>query len=160
MKWQTWDTMLDKIKDRENELRAIEEQWRDRKYEEQYELQTSHHQERMKMSEAIENEISRVLAVLFDPQNNSERRKLLDWLSPVDPSTNYNSARKKHGISTGDVSTIHSTICFVKSSDPTSSSGSRKDNAIFATWKEQPNSLLWLHGKGKGFTRIVSLFLR
>jgi hypothetical protein len=53
---------------------------------------------------------------------------ILNWLSVVDSSTNYNAARSKHEEGTGD--------WFLN--------GKR-----FEDWKTASNSVLWLHGKGK-----------
>jgi hypothetical protein len=53
------------------------------------------------------------------------RRDLRKWLSPPDPSTNHNIARKVHHEGTA--------IWFF-------------DGGIFQEWKSSP-SLLWIHGK-------------
>ncbi|PGH16886.1 hypothetical protein AJ80_05030 [Polytolypa hystricis UAMH7299] len=61
-----------------------------------------------------------------DSQSEERRKKILNWLSVTDPSTNYIAARSKHEVGTGD--------WFLN--------GSR-----FEKWKAAPNSVLWLHGK-------------
>jgi hypothetical protein len=62
-----------------------------------------------------------------DSQSEQRRKMILNWLSVVDPSANYNAARSKHEEGTGD--------WFLN--------GKR-----FEDWKTAPNSVLWLHGKG------------
>ncbi len=128
VKWTDWDNMLTEIKQQENALKAIEEQWRDMKHDEECKLHNDRHEQRMRGLSAIEDEVSRVCSIIMQAQNNNEREKLLKWLSSVDPSKNYNSARKSYALSTGD-------WLVEKSSD-------------FKNWEKAPNSLLWLHGKG------------
>jgi hypothetical protein len=128
VEWNAWDSMLAEINEQENFLKSIEEQWRDMKYEEECKLHNDRHQQRMRGLSAIEDEVSRVRSVIMQAQNNNEREKLLKWLSSVDPSKNYNSARERHALSTGD-------WLVEKSSD-------------FKNWEKGPNSLLWLKGQG------------
>jgi N-terminal domain of NWD NACHT-NTPase len=128
VKWNDWDKMLAEVEEQEQFLKSIEEQWRDMKYEEECRLFNDQHERRMAGLGAIEGEVSRVRSVILQVQNNNEREKLLNWLSSVDPSENYNSARASHASSTGD-------WLVEKSSD-------------FKNWETAPNSLLWLHGKG------------
>ena len=128
VKWNDWDSMLAEIKKQENALKSIEEQWRDMKYDEECKLHNDRHEQRIRRLSAIEDEVSRVRSVIMQAQNKNEQKKLLKWLSSVDPSKNYNSARESHALSTGD-------WLVEKSSD-------------FKNWEEAPNSLLWLYGKG------------
>jgi hypothetical protein len=129
VKWNDWDNMLAEIREQENILKCIEEQWRDMKYEEECKLHNDRHEQRMRGLSEIEDEVSRVRSVITQAQNNTEREKLLKWLSSVDPSKNYNSVRENYVLSTGD-------WLVEESSD-------------FRNWEEVPNSLLWLHGPGK-----------
>jgi hypothetical protein len=129
VKWNGWDNMLAEIKEQENILKCIEEQWRDMKYDEECKLHNHRHEQRMRGLNEIEDEVSRVRSVITQAQNNTEREKLLKWLSSVDPSKNYNSVRENYVLSTGD-------WLVEESSD-------------FRNWEEAPNSLLWLHGPGK-----------
>ena len=98
------------------------------KYDEECKLHNDRHEQRMRGLSEIEDEVSCVLSVIMQAQSDNEREKLLKWLSSVDPSKNYNSARESHALSTGD-------WLVEKSSD-------------FKNWEKAPNSLLWLHGKG------------
>lgn len=129
VKWNDWDNMLAEIKEQENILKSIEEQWRDMKYEEECKLHNDRHEQRLRRLGAIEDEVSRVRNVIMQAQNDKERERLLKWLSSVDPSKNYNSARERHALSTGD--------WLVEASSD------------FKNWKKAPNSLLWLHGRGR-----------
>jgi Cdc6-like AAA superfamily ATPase len=56
-------------------------------------------------------------------QRRTERHR---WLSPPEPSTNYNKAQQQHQEGTG--------TWFLQSDE-------------FATWKLEKNSFLWLHGR-------------
>jgi hypothetical protein len=128
VKWNDWDKMLADIEEQENAIKSTEEQWRDMKYDEECNLNATRHEQRMRGLSAIEEEVSRVRNVIMQAQKDNEREELLKWLSSVDPSTNYNSARRNHAESTSD-------WLVEKSSD-------------FKKWKSDPNSFLWLHGQG------------
>jgi hypothetical protein len=126
VKLHAWGGMLIEIKTQETALKSTEDQWRDMKYEEEYELQVSQHEQHMKRLCAIEEEVARVCNVIEQTQKDKERQKLLKLLFSVDPSSNYNSARRDHA---------HSTSQWLvnQSSD-------------FEKWEKDANSLLWLHG--------------
>lgn len=62
--------------------------------------------------------------------------KVTNWLSPPDPSTNFNKARKQHHQGTGQW---------------------LLDNDTYCAWKTEPNSFLWLNGvPGCGKTILSS----
>lgn len=61
-------------------------------------------------------------------QSDGKRKDILKWLTATDPSSNHISARSKHEKETGE--------WLLK--------GNR-----FESWKLDPNSVLWLHGKGE-----------
>jgi hypothetical protein len=90
VKWNDWEQMLEETKAQEATLRAIKEQWRDMTYQEECELQNERHKERIDKLSAIEDEVSRLSRVIKKVQDDVEREKLLQWLSAVDPSTEYN----------------------------------------------------------------------
>lgn len=76
------------------------------------------------------NQLVRLNKAFADTQLEAKRKKLLNWLMEVDssPWTNYNTAKGKR----------HAEI-----------SGWLVDKLeAFHKWKDSPNSLLWLHGKG------------
>ena len=67
---------------------------------------------------------------------DSLSQRIVTWLAAPDPSSNYNSAREKHHPDTG---------LWLLDSRP------------YLEWKDQPASLLWLHGKaGCGKTVLSS----
>jgi len=75
------------------------------------------------------NAISALSNAVEEAQKDKKRKELLDWLSKIDPSKNFNSAREKHESGTGDWLLVN--------------------NKDFELWKAVPNSLLWLNGKGE-----------
>ena len=129
IKRNPWDKMLDDIKEKEAELKSLEELWRDTRYHKQCNLQNQQYELRIQSLRTIEKEMSRVAELIRQARDDHERKALLEWLVTADPSTNYNSARQRHKATTGD-------WLVEKSID-------------FKTWKDTSNSLLWLHGKGK-----------
>jgi hypothetical protein len=78
--------------------------------------------------EGNKGNVSGLRKAIEDEQKDSKRKELLNWLTSIDPSKNYNSARDKHESCTGDWLV--------------------KGNKDFEHWKTAPNSLLWLNGKG------------
>lgn len=128
IKWTKWDELLADVKSQDVAFKSVEEQWRDVKYQEECELQESRHEERLAALNAAKVEISRVYQAILQTQNDHKRVALLEWLSTVDPSANYNTGRDKHEDSTGE--------WLVKSTE-------------FEDWKLSKSSLLWLHGKGR-----------
>ena len=144
VKWNDWDKLLTEILDQETVLKSIETQWRDVKVDEESRLQTTRygeackrevmlHEQRIESLRVIETEVSRLRDVVTSAQNHDERKELLRWLSSVDSSTNYNTARKTHAKTTGDWLLERS--------------------REFDAWKTDPSSLLWLHGQGPSFHR-------
>lgn len=128
VKRDDWDTMLAEIKKQDNIFKAVEEQWRDLKYDEECNLLNERHEQNMEELSAVQDEVSRVRRVILQVQQDSKRQRLLKWLASVDPSENYNSARARHVSSTGD--------WLVEA------------NRSFKKWEKASNSILWLHGKG------------
>lgn len=78
--------------------------------------------------------------VVKDLEFEQKREKIEHWLSPPNPSTNYNNALKQRHEGTG--------LWFLQSDK-------------FAKWKTQRNSLLWLYGiPGCGKTILSSTIIR
>jgi len=50
----------------------------------------------MKALNSIRKKISSLLEAVVATGQDNKRTELLNWLSSVDPSVNYNSAREKH----------------------------------------------------------------
>lgn len=135
VKWNDWDSMLAEIRGQETVLKSVEQQWRDMKIDEECKLLEDRHRQRMGGLRLIENEMSRLRGIIKDVQSSGERRDLLSWLSSVDFSTNYNSARHSHALSTGDWLV--------------------GKNVDFKHWANAPNSHLWLSGKGTACTSTL-----
>lgn len=75
---------------------------------------------------------------LNDMNTREERSKILNWLSGTDPSTNFNTARKKHEKDTGKW-LLHS--------------------EKFQSWKKTNGHIMWLYGipgAGKTILRFIS----
>ena len=121
--------MLEEIKTKEKDLTSMDELLRDTKYQEQCDEQNLQHKQRVKSLDAFAQEMIRLNTLVRKAQDDVEREKLLGWLSKVDPSTTYNSARRRHGHATSDWLV--------------------KEDTTFMKWVDEANSLLWLHGKGK-----------
>jgi hypothetical protein len=124
VKWDDWDKLLGQIHNQERRFAAIEALWRDSRYDEECSEVKKRHQESLHKL----GEISTDLSSMRGAQIEKNRQELLDWLSDVDPSEIYNTARDKHGAGTGEWLTMES--------------------EEFKAWKESPPSLLWLRGKG------------
>ena len=85
-----------------------------------------------RLSQAIKDDIARldddIAELQAGPKTflaDDRRRKIRQWLSPPDPSSNHNAACKKRQPTTG--------AWFFESLQ-------------FEEWKSSPNSFLWLHG--------------
>ncbi len=128
VKWDDWKEMLAEIKEQEGIFKSIGEQWRDMKYEEECKLNNERHEQKMRGIRAFQDEVSRLREVIEKAQADEERKRLLEWLFSVDPSTNYNYAHERNTSSRGDWLV--------------------KESSDFKNWEKAPNSLLWLHGKG------------
>lgn len=128
VKYDDWNSLVDSIRTQEEEFRKINELWKDTKYEEECTAVEKRHQESMKSLVSISSDVSGLRKAIEDAQHDRQRKELLDWLSSIDPSENYNSARDKHEATTGN--------------------WLLNGNEDFKRWKTASNSLLWLHGKG------------
>ncbi|KAH9977500.1 hypothetical protein BJV74DRAFT_153162 [Russula compacta] len=86
----------------------------------------------------IREEMQHIANDVGDQKRNQLRQDLAKWLSPPDPSINYNTASDVHHEGT--------TVWFTQSS-------------TFKKWKES-NSLLWIHGKpGSGKSVLTSVII-
>ncbi|KAF8344857.1 ankyrin repeat-containing domain protein [Amanita rubescens] len=73
-------------------------------------------------------------------QANSAADKCKQWLTPPDPSTNFNNALKSHLDNTGSW---------------------LLNSPIFLDWKQRDNSFLWIHGiSGSGKTILCSTLIQ
>ena len=88
----------------------------------------------------IQDSVADLTASLDAANLDSLSRQIVTWLAAPDPSSNYNSAREKHHSDTG--------LWLL-------------DSPAYLKWKNQPASLLWLHGKaGCGKTVLSSTIIQ
>jgi len=128
MKFDGWDDILNGVKTSETAFIQVYESWKDIRGEEESNALVSRHREHMNMMTTISGDVSGLRSAIKDAQRDSKRSGLLKWLSDVDPSEFYNLAIDKRQPHTGE--------------------WLLKENADFNSWKDAPNSLLWLNGKG------------
>lgn len=93
---------MNEIEDKETKFRDIILQWKDDGYEDECGAKRKRHAENLAKLGVIEEEVGRVREAIEKNRKDGQPESLLHWLSSVDPSSNYNSARKKHQFSTGD----------------------------------------------------------
>jgi hypothetical protein len=123
-----WEDMLTNIKRKEENLKGMDELWRDTKYQEDWMEKNDQHRERVGKLDEVKKQLSDLREAINAAQREEKRKELLDWLTTVDYSTSYNSAlQKRHSETSG---------WLVNKLE------------VFHKWKDSPNSLLWLHGKG------------
>lgn len=138
VKWDDWDKLLGQIQNQERRFAAIEKLWR---YEEVCLENERQHQESLHKLGEISTDVSGLRSAIKDAPTEERRQELLNWLSDVDPSEIYNTARDKHGAGTGEWLT--------------------RESEEFRAWKESPSSLLWLHGKaGSGKSVLSSVVIK
>lgn len=132
-----WEPMLHKIEQREQNLKDMDVIWKDTTYQEDWGVKNAQHCERVRKLDELKQELLRLSNAVISAQQQSDRKELFKWLIKVDsspdyiftPSTNYNKSRDRRQANTG---------------------GWLVDKLeTFQKWKTSPNSLLWLHGKGK-----------
>jgi hypothetical protein len=88
--------------------------------------------ETLQVVRAIQDSVGELSESMETSRINENRKIILNWLKPSDPSTNHNATCKKHEPDTGDW---------------------LLESSIFAGWKQAMNEILWLYGKpGAGKT--------
>lgn len=124
VKWNSWEKLINDLREQESNLVAIEEKWRDMQHYEQRQAVESQHQ-------ATINTLSAQLSVTQKALDNAikeEYEGLLHWLCDIDHSSLYKAARDRHETGTNQWLV--------------------RDSEAFKTWETEQKSLLWLHGKG------------
>ncbi|KAL7926925.1 ankyrin repeat-containing domain protein [Trichoderma austrokoningii] len=141
VRWDGWDKLLGQIRNQERRFSDVEALWRDFKYDEECSDAKRRHQESLQRWGEICTNLSGLRTAVEHAQTVNSRQELLKWLSDIDPSEIYNTARDKHGAGTGEWLT--------------------KDSEEFRAWKETPSSLLWLHGMaGSGKSVLSSVVIK
>lgn len=139
VKWNKWDDMLKVVDEKESKLGFIEEKLKELRIEEEWEEKRRQHESQIKNLGALKDEVSRFRNLVKESNEKSERQKLFQWLTVVDPSEYHNRHRNHHdtySFSTGDWLV--------------------KDDDMFRHWMTEKNSLIWLHGKGKPHVLLAS----
>jgi N-terminal domain of NWD NACHT-NTPase len=126
--WQNWDSKIKTITQKNEDLKALDQHWRDNVQQEQWKVMTMQHDESIKKLDYIGKEISRFYKLVSEAKMQEEREGILGWLQTVMPSDYYDAAvAKREKYATGK--------WFLESD-------------YFTNWKKQSNSFLWLVGKG------------
>ncbi|EHK42484.1 hypothetical protein TRIATDRAFT_33099 [Trichoderma atroviride IMI 206040] len=124
IKWNSWEQLVNELRDQESNFAAIEEKWRDmQRYEERLAAE--------RLQQSTIDTLSAQLSVsqkVFDSATKEEYEALLHWLCDIDPSSMYNAARDRHETGTNE--------------------WLLRDSKAFKRWETEQKSLLWLHGKG------------
>jgi hypothetical protein len=129
VKWDAWDSMLGEITGQESDFVKVYDIWKDLLAQEEYEKLSSRHTESIDAMKMISENIVGFQQAIASEQGDTRRAALINWLSTVDPSVNYNTAREKH--------------------QPETSKWLTQESADFKNWESAPNSFLWLNGKGE-----------
>jgi hypothetical protein len=125
--WDKWDSLVAEINLQSGNMMSIEEQWRDFKLHERWQIEAKQHEENIATLNPIADEVARIRTIVGETQQDKSRFKLLEWLSPEKFSKRYNDIRERHESSTGDWLI---------------------GNQFYTSWKTNPGSFLWLFGKG------------
>jgi hypothetical protein len=96
VKGNDWAKLLTDIKAQEKTFLSVNEAWKDQRYNEEYDALYDRHEENVKALKSIAEDLTGLLEAVDATQQDNKRREMLSWLSSVDPSVNYNSARGKH----------------------------------------------------------------
>ncbi|KAL6690781.1 ankyrin repeat-containing domain protein [Trichoderma pleuroticola] len=135
VKWNDWDQLVNDVRQRDTEFAAVEQIWRDLQHHEERRAAESLQRETINSIAAIKTEISISRVAAESAMTKQERDELFIWLSDIDPSSIYNTARERHEPGTND--------WLVESEE-------------FQTWERSDESLLWLHGKAGSGKSVIS----
>lgn len=138
-KWDAWDSILQEIMGQEGDFVKVFDILKDHIAQDEYEKHSSRHTESMDALKLISDNIVGFQQAIASAQSDQRRADLIDWLSTIDPSINYNSAREKYQPETCNCLT--------------------QDSMDFKYWENAPNSFLWLNGKGVAIpTSLIMIF--
>ncbi|UKZ56521.1 hypothetical protein TrVGV298_010358 [Trichoderma virens] len=122
-----WSGMIEKIRQQESQMAAINQAWSDTQYDEECAAAQERHKEAMHSLVTVGADISGLRKAVEEANAKQDHQNFYRWLCDVDPSDMYNAARKRHEAGTSE--------WFM-------------ENEKFESWMNNPRSLLWLHGKG------------
>lgn len=127
-KWQGWDKLIQDIAQKNDDLKALDQHWRDHMQQEEWDAMTKQHGESLEKLDALRKEMDRFYKLVSKAKQQEERSELLSWLQTVTPWAHYDAAvAKRRKYATGK--------WFLESDQ-------------FTDWKKKPNSFLWLIGEG------------
>lgn len=132
VKWDKWDSLLEEVQTQDIAFREVYGLFKDAQAEENFEAEMKLQRESLDVTSFISGNVAGLRQAIELMRRDDQREKLLGWLCCVDPSKNYNAAIEKHQTGTGDWLI--------------------QRNGKFKEWKNRPNSLLWLNGKGSSFS--------
>ena len=127
VKWNDWDTAIKGIEDQNTAFVEAYNLMKDAMTQEDYDALYATHVEANKITKSIGSDVSDLKKAIELAQKDKSRKELLEWLSKIKPSENYNSLIEKRGI--------------------TSANWFFEDE-ITLRWEKKSDSLLWLNGKG------------
>lgn len=136
VKWHAWEDMLKDVQKQDEAMCRTYDRLSDVKIEEEFEKLDKRHEQMVEIFNSGFDDVAALREAVERAQRDRERTELLDWLSSVDPSLNYNNARTKHENGTGD--------WLIRNNDD------------FDSWKVAPNSLMWLNGKAGSGKSVLS----
>ena len=134
VKWNDWDTAIEEIEHQNTAFVETYDLMKRAMTQEDYDAVYANHVEVNRITKSIGSDISDLKRAIELAQVDGTRKQLLEWLTPVKPSTNYINLIGTRG--------INSAIWFLA-------------DKITCKWEKEPDSLLWLNGKG--MTIIMSL---
>jgi hypothetical protein len=127
-KWDLWDSLLQDITVQEGDFMKVYDTWKDFLAQDESEKLSIRHTDSIDVMKMISENIVGFQQAVASAQDDTHREALINWLSCLDPSINYNSAREKHQPETGKWLT--------------------EESDDFKNWESAPNSFIWLNGKG------------
>ena len=136
VKWNGWDAAIEEIRGKNTAFVEVYDLIKSTMMQEDYDALYANHVEANKITKSIGNDLSDLKRAIEFAQKDDRRRELLQWLTLVKPSTNYNSLMGKRGITSAN--------WFL-------------EDSITLGWENEPDSLLWLNGKGI-MTMVCSIY--
>jgi hypothetical protein len=134
VKWNDWDSSLKEIETQDAAFSTVYAILKDTMQQEEYEAMYTRHIENLKSIGSIGSDVSGLKQAVELAQADTKRKEVLAWLTSIDSSVNQNAALSECKADTGNW-LLHK-------------------NVPFKEWKDDPNSLLLLHGKGKYYRQL------
>ena len=133
IKWNDWDAAIKEIEDENAAFKEVYELLKSTVSQEDFDAIYAKHEEATAIAKSTRDNVSDFKDQYALAQRGLVEKELLDWLSSVNPSTDYNSHVEKRGISSAN--------WFLEDKDT-------------LEWERKASSLLWLTGKGNPANNI------